>query len=75
MASEELERALQAQRDYKAALGQVQDLEEMRRLDATVIPTWSGPAPEDVKIEEIDAGGVPAVSVAQPNDVRDRVLI
>jgi epsilon-lactone hydrolase len=75
MASEELERALQAQRDYKAALGQVQDLEEMRRLDATVIPTWSGPAPEDVKIEEIDAGGVPAVSVAPPNAVRDRVLI
>jgi acetyl esterase/lipase len=75
MASKELERALQAQKDYKAALGQVQDLEGMRRLDATVIPTWSGPAPENVKIEEIDAGGVPAVSVTPPDAVPDRVLI
>jgi epsilon-lactone hydrolase len=75
MASKELERALQAQRDYKAALGQVQDLEGMRRLDATVIPTWSGPAPEDVKIEQIDAGGVPAVSVTPPDAVPDRVLM
>jgi epsilon-lactone hydrolase len=75
MASNELKRALQAQSDYKAALGQATSLDEMRRLDATVIPTWSGAAPAHVKVEDVDAGGVSAVAVSAPGAVSDRVLM
>ena len=71
----ELERARKAQADYKAALAGVQELEEMRKLDAAVISTWSGPLPDDVQREELDADGVPAVWLAPPGAVRGRVLM
>jgi epsilon-lactone hydrolase len=75
MAGPELERALKAQADYKVALAGVQDLEEMRQLDASVIPTWSGPLPDDVEVEEVDANGVPAVRLTPPGAVPGRVLM
>ncbi|MCW3049155.1 MAG: 6-hexanolactone hydrolase [Solirubrobacterales bacterium] len=71
----ELERALKAQAEFKVALAGAQDLEETRRLDAAVIPTWSGPLPNDVQREELDAGGVPAVLLTPPGAVRGRVLM
>jgi len=75
MRGPELERALRAQADYKAALAGVEDLEEMRRLDAAIVPTWSGPLPGDVEREELDAGGVPAVRLAPPGAIPGRVLM
>jgi monoterpene epsilon-lactone hydrolase len=75
MPGPELERALKAQADFKAALADARDLEETRRLDAAVIPTWSGPLPNDVQREELDAGGVPAVRLTPPGAVRRRVLM
>ena len=60
MPSPELERAVQAQRDYKALLGGATSLDEVRSLDATEIPKWSGPLPEGVATEVVDADGVPA---------------
>jgi acetyl esterase/lipase len=71
----ELERALEAQAAYKAALAGVRDLEEARALDAAVIPTWSGPLSSDVEREEVDAGGVPAVRLTPRGAVRGRVLM
>jgi acetyl esterase/lipase len=75
MARSELERALKAQADYRAALAGVQDLEELRELDAAVIPSWSGPLSDDVEREELDAGGVPAVQLTPPGAVSGRVLM
>jgi epsilon-lactone hydrolase len=75
MPSPELERALRAQADYKAALAGVQDLAELRELDAAVIPSWSGPIPPDVQREELDADGVPAVRLTPPGAVHERVLM
>lgn len=75
MASPELDRALKAQHDYKLALGNVQSVEEMRELDATEIPKWSGPMANDVEVEEVDAGGVPAVSLTPRGAVDGRVLM
>jgi len=71
----ELERALKAQADYKAALAGVQELEEVRKLDAAVIPAWSGPLSIDVQREELGADGVPAVRLTPPGAVRGRVLM
>jgi epsilon-lactone hydrolase len=75
MPAPELKRALDAQADFKAAMAGVGNLDEMRRLDAAVIPTWSGPLPDDVQREEIDAGGVPAVRLTPPGAKRGRVLM
>jgi epsilon-lactone hydrolase len=75
MRGPELERALRAQADYKAALAGVEDLEEMRRLDAAIVPTWSGPLPGDVEREELDAGGVPAIRLTPPGATPGRVLM
>jgi len=76
MPGSELERALKAQADYKAALAGAQDLDELRKLDAAVIPTWSGPLPADVQRDELDAGGVPAVRLTPPGAaVRGRALM
>jgi acetyl esterase/lipase len=75
MASEQLQRALKAQADYKQALSQVTDLEEMRRLDATVIPTWSGPLDDDIEVANIDMGGVPAVELTPPGASHGRVIM
>jgi epsilon-lactone hydrolase len=75
MPGPELGHALEAQAAYKAALAGVEDLEEIRRLDATVIPTWSGPLPGDVQREELDADGVPAVRLTPPGAVRGRILL
>jgi acetyl esterase/lipase len=75
MAGPELERALKAQADYKVALAGAQDLEEMRTLDAAVIRTWAGPLSTDVRREEVDADGVPAVRLTPPGAVRGRVLM
>jgi branched-chain amino acid transport system ATP-binding protein len=58
--SPELDRALAAQRDYKQKLAGATDLEEVRRLDATEIPRWSGPLPDGVSLQDVDANGVPA---------------
>jgi epsilon-lactone hydrolase len=71
----QLERALKAQADYKVAIAGVHDLEEMRRLDGAVIPTWSGPLPDDVRPEELDAGGVPAVRLTPSGAVPGRALM
>jgi acetyl esterase/lipase len=75
MPGPELKRALKAQAGYKAALAGVQDLEEMRRLDAAVIPTWSGPLSSEVQCEELDAGGVPAIRLIPPGAAPRRVLM
>jgi acetyl esterase/lipase len=75
MASEQLQRALKAQADYKQALSQVTDLEEMRRLDATVIPSWSGPLDDDIDVATIDLGGVPAVELTPPGAGPGRVIM
>jgi monoterpene epsilon-lactone hydrolase len=75
MPGPELERALKAQADYKAALARLHDLEDMRKLDAGVIPTWSGPLPDDVHREELDADGVPAIRLTPPGAVPGRVLM
>ena len=75
MPGPELKRALKAQADFKAALAGVEDLDEMRKLDAAVIPTWSGPLSKDVQREELDADGVPAVRLTPPGAVRGRVLM
>jgi len=75
MPSEELTRAMQAQADYKAALAQVTSLEEMRQLDATEIPKWSGPLPDDIEVAEIELNGIPAVSLTPPDVVSGRVLM
>jgi monoterpene epsilon-lactone hydrolase len=75
MSRPELERALKAQADYKAALAGVRDLVEVRELDAAVIPTWSGPLSLDVQREELDADGVPAIRLTPPGAVRERVLM
>jgi acetyl esterase/lipase len=75
MASEQLQRALKAQADYKEALSGVTDLEEMRRLDATVIPTWSGPLDADIEFENIDMGGVSAVQLTPPGASPGRVIM
>jgi acetyl esterase/lipase len=71
----ELQRALRAQADFKVALAGVQDLEEMRKLDAAVISTWSGPLSDDVRREELDADGVPAVRLTPPGAMHGRVLM
>jgi monoterpene epsilon-lactone hydrolase len=75
MPGPELERALQAQADFKAALAGAQDLEQMRAIDAAVVSSWSGPLPDDVQREELDADGVPAVRLTPPGAVPARVLI
>jgi monoterpene epsilon-lactone hydrolase len=75
MPSEELTRALKAQANYKAALAEVTSLEEMRQLDATEIPKWSGPLPDDIEVSEIELNGVPAVSLTPPDVVSGRVLM
>jgi epsilon-lactone hydrolase len=71
----ELEQALRAQADYKVALAGARDLEELRTLDAAIVPSWSGPAPGDVRREELDAGGVPALLLTPPGAVHGRVLL
>src|SRR3954470_2727369 len=75
MASEQLQRALNAQAEYKQALSEVTDLDQMRRLDATVIPTWSGPMDDDIEIEDIDLGGVSAVQLTPPGANPGRVIV
>ena len=75
MPGPELARALKAQADFKVALAGVQELEAVRKLDAAVIPTWSGPLPDDVQREELDADGVPAVRLTPPGAVPGRVLM
>jgi epsilon-lactone hydrolase len=75
MPSAELERAFQEEREYGAKLAEATDLEEIRNLDASVIPTWSGPVPEGIAVEEIDAGGVSAVSVLPSGADESRVLV
>src|ERR1700744_4861493 len=73
--SGEMSRALKAQADYKAALAGATSLEEIRQLDATEIPKWSGPLPEDIEVAEIDLNGVSAVSLPPPDVVSGRVLM
>jgi acetyl esterase/lipase len=75
MPGPELERVLRAQADFKLALGRVRDLEELRKLDSAVVPAWSGPLPDDVHREELDADGVPAVRLTPPGTVGGRVLM
>jgi monoterpene epsilon-lactone hydrolase len=75
MPSPELERALAAQRDYKAKLAAATDLEQIRRLDATEIPKWSGPVPDGVAVSEDDADGVPVEWVTPEQCDRDRVFV
>jgi len=75
MPGPELERALKAQAEFKAALAGIQDLEEMRKLDAAVMSTWSGPLSDDVQREEVDADGVLAVRLTPPGAVSGRVLM
>jgi monoterpene epsilon-lactone hydrolase len=75
MPGPELERALKAQADLKVALAGVHDLEEMRKLDATVVSTWSGPLSNDVQREEVDADGVPAVQLTPSGALPRRVLM
>lgn len=75
MPSAELERAFKQQREYGAELAQATDLEQIRKLDATVIPTWSGAVPDAIEVEEIDAGGVAAVSVVPQGSDPGRVLV
>jgi acetyl esterase/lipase len=75
MPSAELERAFKQQREYGAELAQATDLEQIRTLDATIIPTWSGAVPDGIEVDEIDAGGVPAVSAVPSGSDPGRVLI
>jgi acetyl esterase/lipase len=75
MPGRELERALKDQAGYKVALAGAQDLDELRKLDAAVIPTWSGPLPDDVQREELDAAGVAAVRLTPPGAAPARVLM
>jgi monoterpene epsilon-lactone hydrolase len=75
MPGRELERALQAQADFKVALAGVRDLGALRALDAAVVSGWSGPLPDDVRREDLDAGGVGAVRLTPPGAVRGRVLM
>jgi monoterpene epsilon-lactone hydrolase len=73
--SPQLDRAIQAQRDFKELLAGAQSLDEVRNLDATEIPKWSGPLPDGVVAGEIDAGGVPAETVTPADVVPQRVLM
>jgi monoterpene epsilon-lactone hydrolase len=75
MTNAELERAIQAQRDFKELLGKAQSLDEVRTLDATEIPKWSGPLPDGVVAGEIEAGGVRAEMVTPSDAVPNRVLM
>ncbi|HEY6761231.1 MAG TPA: alpha/beta hydrolase [Baekduia sp.] len=75
MTSAQLERAIQAQRDFKELLAGAQSLDEVRALDATEIPKWSGPLPDDVTAGQIDLGGVPAETVTPADVAGDRVLM
>lgn len=68
MPSPQFEAALAAQADYKEKLAGATSLDEIRRLDASEIPKWSGELPSDVKVEEIDAGGVPS-ELLTPSEV------
>jgi acetyl esterase/lipase len=75
MTSAQLARAIQAQRDFKELLGNAQSLDEVRALDATEIPKWSGPLPDDVTAGQIELGGVTAETVTPADVVGDRVLM
>jgi monoterpene epsilon-lactone hydrolase len=75
MSSAELERALKAQRDFKQLLAGAQSLDEIRRLDATEIPKWSGPLPEDVTAGSFDVDGITVETVTPPDVVPNRVLM
>jgi monoterpene epsilon-lactone hydrolase len=75
MPGPELGRALEAQAEYKAALADARDLAEVRALDAAIMPSWSGPLPGDVRREDVDAGGVPAVRLTPPGAMPGRVLL
>ncbi|CAB4941021.1 unannotated protein [freshwater metagenome] len=81
MASAELERAREAVADYKAKLAGVDDSDPMvalatvRGLDASVIPTWSGPLDADIEKRDINLGGISAVEVTPPGADTGRVIM
>jgi acetyl esterase/lipase len=71
----ELDRVLKAQAAYGMALADAEGLDDLRRLDAAVIPSWSGPLAGDVQRRRLDAGGVAAVTSTPPGAIRGRVLM
>lgn len=75
MPSPELLKAVKAQKDYKALLAGATSLDEVRRLDATEIPKWSGPLPDGVEAERVDANGVPGEWVTPADADPNRVLM
>jgi epsilon-lactone hydrolase len=66
---------IQTQREYREMLEKAVDIEEIRRLDATEIPKWSGPLPGDVEFKTVDADGVPAEWLTPPGALRERVIL
>jgi acetyl esterase/lipase len=50
-------------------------VEEMRRLDATEVPKWSGSLPEDVHVDIIDEGDVRGEMLTPPGAEGDRTLM
>jgi acetyl esterase/lipase len=73
---QELEQAIARWDDFKGKLQQVgMSVEDMRRLDATEVPKWSGPLPDDVQVETIDEPGVRGEMITPPGAQGDRTLM
>lgn len=75
MASQELTRAIAAQRALLEQFGTAQTPEEFRRIYKKFCLDHSGPLPEGTTIERVDANGVPGEWVIPANATDGRTLL